>query len=231
MQGRLRYLARIVRSKPRALVSLLFSRPKNKQLAWTKLIVNDMLTLRSRVSICSWLPDPRHDSHSWVSYMTGEPRKWSMAVATLYFVEASCDAEMHEPSDLAPPVTSFCCAECCAAFPTSKALQSHRRTKHKIRAPQRYYAFPNGVCPVCKTCFNTRLRLLAHLSDSRRDKCWKQICEHPSLFAGLNKDQVDEFDAADRTARRQSRQLGHTHVLASGPAIACTGKVVGRVRR
>eukprot|EP00973_Karenia_brevis_P041578 5752862-Karenia_brevis.AAC.1 len=77
---------------------------------------------------------------------------------------------------------------------------------------------------------STRLRLLAHLSDSRRDTCWKLIITSPGDFQKLSEDQVKELDDADCEARREARRAGHTHAIAQGAATTCTGKVVGHVR-
>eukprot|EP00973_Karenia_brevis_P002289 307810-Karenia_brevis.AAC.1 len=99
MRGRLRYLARIVRLRPQALMSLLFSKPGNKRLAWSKLIVEDMRTLATRVSICSHLQHPSLNSKCWVDFMIHQPEKWSLAIATLHFFESRCDST---PSEEAP---------------------------------------------------------------------------------------------------------------------------------
>eukprot|EP00973_Karenia_brevis_P031278 4317486-Karenia_brevis.AAC.1 len=58
MRSRLRYLARLVKTKPLALLSILRSKPRGKQLSWAKLVVDDMRTSRARVSLCSYLPEP-----------------------------------------------------------------------------------------------------------------------------------------------------------------------------
>lgn len=83
MRGRLRYLSRIVKGSPKALLCLLFSTPGNKKLPWTLRIVEDMRTLRHRVSICSRLPDPADDSKLWVDFIKQYHERWSLAVSTL----------------------------------------------------------------------------------------------------------------------------------------------------
>eukprot|EP00973_Karenia_brevis_P003043 417013-Karenia_brevis.AAC.1 len=72
---RLRYLARVARQKPRALLSLLGSNPKKCKLPWTKLITEDLIILRCKVSLCSHLPDPDEDPQSWISFILEDASK------------------------------------------------------------------------------------------------------------------------------------------------------------
>ena len=231
MRARLRYLGRVLRNKPQALLAILAVRVNGQQLAWTKLIISDMLVIRARVSLCSWLPQPALASKKWVDFITTQPDKWSMAVNALFFQDSAYDK-----SGAASPgqvVVQYRCSQCTASFPTSKAMLAHMRSKHGVRCPQRYYSYSDGQCPVCKTCFQTRLRVLAHLSDSRqgRNKCWLCIAENPQNFEQLTENQAKELDDLDRTARREAVRAGHTHVLAKMSAITAAGKMIGHVKR
>ena len=113
------------------------------------------------------------------------------------------------------------------AFRSSKALETHKRVVHGCRSNMRYYAPGSGICSSCGTNFNSRLRLLAHLVDSRRPKCRDRILQSHS--PKLSEAEVSRLDELDRKLRRDARRAGHTHVLASGPATRADGTVVGRV--
>ena len=229
MRSRLRYLARLFSSSPKSLLGLLASRPRGQMLTWSKLILSDLMVLRQRVSLCSRLPDPEEDASAWVEFIRRGPVAWSLAVKTLHFIESACDK--HAMPDLqCQLVCHFRCDACDCAFPTEKAKKAHQRTKHKVLVPQRHYADENGVCPVCSTGFNTRLRLLAHLCDSRRPKCWDRICAQPTNFERLSDERTLELDAADRVSRREARRAGYSHPIAIGPARTEAGKLIGHVK-
>ena len=194
MISRLRYLSRLVQSRPPALLALLSSRPRSTSLAWVQLAVRDMQTLRARVSLCSSLPDPADGPQQWTSFILEDPVRCSLAVNTLHFEESSCDPLPAPKQQDNEAVTQHICSDCSACFATSKALKAHQRTKHGLRAPQRYFANEDGICQVCGTCYNARLRLLAHLCDSRRTQCWTRICTDPRSYSKIQQAQVDILD-------------------------------------
>jgi hypothetical protein len=99
-----------------------------------------------------------------------------------------------------------------------------------------FFACEKDICQVCKTNFNTRLRLLAHLSDSRHGKCRSAILatDNPtlgngSLYVKLSESEVARLDDIDRQARMLARQQGHTHVLAVSSAHTAEGTRCGHV--
>ncbi len=83
------------------------------------------------------------------------------------------------------------------------------------------------MCPVCKTNFHTRLRVLAHLSDKRRTSCSSALVAgaHPRLASEevLRLNQIAE-------AWRNARRDGHTHAIAVMSAVTEAGKRIGHVR-
>ena len=82
----------------------------------------------------------------------------------------------------------------------------------------------DGVCATCGTNFRGRLRLLDHLSDSRRTRC-RDACNSGTV-PKLSKERVEELDELDRVARTFARQSGHSHQV---PALSLSGRVVGRL--
>ena len=135
-----------------------------------------------------------------------------------------------EPSNDACMRCSLCaCDGTAVSFSTFKALQMHQRVKHGIRSPMRAFAAESGICPANGTNFRHRLRLLSHLSDSRRPACRDKCLAPGSTIAALAPDEVARLDALDTAARGAARRAGHTHVLAVGAARRADGSQVGRV--
>ena len=90
------------------------------------------------------------------------------------------------------------------------------RIFHGCRRAMRYYADESGVCANCGSCFNTRLRLLRHLIDTRRTKCADAIVT--SGIPRLTESRVVQFDLADREQRRRAQREGSAHLVVVGPA-------------
>ena len=58
------------------------------------------------------------------------------------------------------------CVTCGARFRGSRALLQHQRTAHGRRCVAKNFAPAHGQCPVCRVVFSTRLRLVAHLTET-----------------------------------------------------------------
>ena len=166
-------------------------------------------------------------------FICDELGKWKTGVNSVFFYSSVCDRDYGRTDTevvlVSPPIS---CPQCCESFPTSKAMLAHSRRVHGSRIPQRFYATGSGDCPVCNSCFLTRLRLLAHLSDSRlaRQQCWTDILANPLEYEKLDESTVLHLDAKDREAKRLARHQGHSHVRAVGQARSGEGKHVGHVQ-
>jgi len=166
----------------------------------------------------------------WHRFILASPKVWADAVSMLYFSESRLDQVAQPSAPIVAVVSTFACDKCETAFASSRALQSHIRIKHKVRCLQRLYAGSSGVCSVCKTIFNTRLRLIAHLSDTRRDKCWCEIRAHPRKYKPLSAELVADLDEKDKVSRPDAQKQGKSHPTAVGSARTSGGKLVGHVR-
>lgn len=230
MRARLRYLKRVLKTAPRALVAILQLKHKTKQMKWVALIIEDMKILRARISAFSKMPDPSVEASTWHRFILASPKAWAEAVAMLHFSESRF-GQVEQPIALTIAVVhTFACDKCGTVFASSRALQSHVRLKHKERCLQRLYADSSGVCSVCKTILNTRLRLIAHLSDTRRDECWSEIRAHPRKYKRLAAELVADLDDKDRVSRRDVQRQGKSHRTAVGSARTASGKLIGHVR-
>ena len=227
MRARLTYLARMLRAQPPALLALLRQRPRGSRSRWLRLISDDMRRLRSLVARCNLLPDPDSDPAAWTQFILSDQLRWKQCVALVHFTDSLCDVRAASPED-AVATREFRCDACGVAFHTHKQLAQHRRIKHGEKCPQRFYAAASGACPVCQTVFGTRLALLSHLCDSRRQRCWTEICRHPGRFVQIPAEEVAVLDALDNEARKRARRQGHSHALATGGCVRADGTPVGR---
>ena len=90
------------------------------------------------------------------------------------------------------------------------------------------YINDSGVCPVCSIVFGSRLRVISHLSDTRRPKCRERVSAGD--FPVLPKSALAKLSDRDRELKRLALREGHTHALASGAAVNAKGHIVGRVQ-
>ena len=150
---------------------------------------------------------------------------WKPAIDTLFFVDSVLDG-CSEPKQLLPAFKCPFCVED-VFFHSNKALDMHQRTSHACRSELRLFAGANAVCQACQTKFSTRLRLLAHLGDTRRPKCSEWLQQHGTM---LTESEVLRLDAIDKKARQVARKAGLTNVPSAAPAVNAKGFAVGRVR-
>ena len=185
--------------------------------------MQDAELLRARCCPLTF-PTPRDDPGQWEALLRDE-RGWSALVSQLCFVESSCDREAHSTPQ-AQGLT-WTCVACALSFASERALKSHRRAKHGERAQIRRY-LRTPVCPCCGTDFVQRLRLLAHVSDSRRPRCREWIL---SNLSPMSEAEVSRLDAEDKRLRREAQRAGRSHHIAVAPARTASGQVTGRVNR
>jgi len=226
-RARLRFLGRILRRQPPQVVAFLSVRHQGKPLPWVTLIREDLRRLRLTVAICSALPDPE-ESEAWCKLILDSPGKWAAAVNCVHFSDSAADTAVAAGPGDDQFALAHGCPECGQRFPTARALGSHRRIKHRVLCEQRHFAPESGVCPACDTQFRSRLRLLAHLCDTRRTCCWDQVRGNSRLR--LAPTLVERLDRDANKARLAAHRSGHSHDLAVGAAIRADGRITGRAR-
>ena len=228
---RLRYVRRLIVSRPLALLSLLGVAFQGKRLPWVQLVLKDLRLMRTAAACCSRLPDPAHDTREWIKFMA-DAVLWKRALHCVTFVDSVFGCELTRQCDQqASAHTQYSCDECRSTFTNAKALAAHKRTKHGVRVEQRYYSNAQGECQVCKSQFVTHQRLLRHLCDGRRTKCWTAIQGDPQRFKRLSEREVACLDDQYRTGKASARKSGHSHELSVKPARTGAGKQVGHVKR
>jgi len=232
VRARLSYLRRVCRHPSQALFLLLTGRVNGKPLPWVAQLISDLTILRKSAELHKTkLPGENAPLLEWLS-LFDTSSAWGDAVAGIYFTH-SCNDKVSS-SGPSTQAHQYVCDICTASenglrpsFATSRALESHKRSKHKQLSEFRFYVDADGKCPVCHTTFNSRIRCLAHLSDRRRTKCAGQI--RAGIFCKIPEATVLQLDLADREARREAQRSGHSHPLAQKPATRHDGRVTGRV--
>ena len=184
------------------------------------------------------LNHPDSDPEAWHQFMFHQHVLFHQYVHQLVFVWSACDRVVDHVRDVQAFNESHCgrgaikCALCPVgaqpSFKSQKALLQHQRCFHGSRNEMRYYADESGICRHCNTNFVTRLRLLRHLTDSRRPVCRDAILAVSSQR--LSEDLVETLDLKDREARRLAQRAGGSHPIACGPARTVAGKCIGHVQ-
>jgi transcription elongation factor Elf1 len=227
-RARLRYFARILRNQPPTLLALLGARPRGKPLPWVALVIDDLSRLRRLVATCAALPCPREHPDAWLSFTLESAARWAQAISVFHYDDSVCD---HVALPGMVLLHEFSCPSCPARFESSRAMLSHSRRKHGTRILQRAFAEANATCQSCGTQFDTRVRLIRHLCDTRRTRCWDAILESPASFRTLSGDALMALDRADTVSRRDAQRAGHSHPIAVGPARTAAGRIIGHAQR
>ena len=243
---RLKYLSRIMHARVPELHALLnATNQKGTAQPWIRLIADDLAVLfRYLPRVFGSLPPPWIDAAPYWRLAGTFPNEWFSIVA-LYHTPFD-DVDMVFPSSIASVqaplnVTSsvspmqFVCNLCDQRFVTDRALQCHKRSKHKTRSEVVQFIGNTSMCTVCGVDFHSRLRLITHLGESRvRSAARGASCK--TLFLASRPVKVDEselhrLNIIDQTARRLARAKGHTHEIASKPARRTKQSILKRPRK
>ena len=221
---RLLYAARLARNGPTSLKALLDSKVKENTMPWMRLLHADLAALYEFLSHkFETLTHPSSHSQPWLDLMIHCPLGWKSLVK-LFVHNHSCfdrDPTLSVIPFAPQPHLCTLCIPRHVAFPTAKALAQHMRIVHGE------FIDASGVCPVCGTNLHTRLRVIAHLSDPRRNIKGRQaLCS--GLFPRLPLSTLSVLDVIDMKERRQARKAGRTHVVAVQPAHRANGRICGR---
>lgn len=107
------------------------------------------------------------------------------------------------------------------------AVENFRR-EHGSRTPMSEFVDENCACRICGTTFQSRLRCIAHLSDTRCSQYRTMILAGGAI--PLSPERVRALDGKDRVARLAARRQGHTQPIAAGAAETSSWRHVGRVK-
>ena len=237
VQARLQYACRLANNdKAAPLKSLLASKPGGKHMPWAVQLASDMQYMYDNSTIGNLVKPAGHTDSmcTWLHVMKHERAEFQACLNEMSFVGSCLDSDVQVSEDGSilsplPGQSIFSCMQCAppVSFFSSKALQSHCRIKHGARSSVPQYINDSGVCPVCSTVFGSRLRVISHLSDTRRPKCRERVLAGD--FPVLPRSVLAKLSVRDRELKRLALREGHTHTLASGAAVNAKGHIVGRV--
>ena len=177
---------------------------------------------------CKTLPHPVDSPNSWVEIMKDETR-WSRITSALFFASSAIDQRAPNVGVAAPTAHEHLCVECDLRFPSSRALKSHNRIKHKCRNPIMEFLDDSGICPACETNFQSRWRCFKHLADPRRQKCATKIRDGNDRR--VSPSEMQKIDEEHRRCVKEARKEGHSQPIASIAARTSAGKLIGHVTR
>ena len=223
------YASRILSTRHIALITVLSLQLKNVRLPWVQTLLEDMVFLHEHASARgTHYPNPRLHPYEFAQLMLNG-NAWRELVKSMHFSWSVLDKNCQTDCSPANLVSLHVCKECTDApgFATNKALMQHRRIAHGYRDPIVSYIDGSGTCPSCQTCFGSRLRCLAHVTDTRRTKCRMYILENN--FSKLSSEKLAALVEIDRTARSLAQKSGRSHAIALGSARTASGKRIGRV--
>ena len=202
-------------------------------MSWIAAIRDDLQELARRLpEKLASLGDPVENAADWQTLIERYPAEWSSLVDLAFARPPVVADEPCVPKARAGAVNlEFVCRTCSAAFATGKARAQHERVKHKRRTYAEDFVGKEPVCPVCAKVFADRLRVVAHLSDTRvRAKHGRPSCTQLLLSGGYPKIQAEVLEAErslNKAARTQARRQGHTRPVVGFGQHACAPKLSG----
>ena len=241
---RLKYLGRLLRAGIPALTAMLSVRGQAGKPTWVDTITSDLCVLQAALpNIFEHMSSPRNDPNSWFRLVRDFPKEWNAIVDQYNEVRDDLQVSIDNAGPFGKVTTSvgeskvssacmmYVCPKCVGvAFEDSKKLGMHMRVKHSMRSSFVSFVPDTSLCPICKTDFQSRLRLLTHLGEKRvRSKARGISCQ--KAFMNSNPAPVDtclleELNARDAAARKVARQAGRTHELAFVSARRTTSHIL-----
>ena len=224
LQRRLLLLASVLRNGASSLVALLsFTGREHVPLPWVRLVRSDLQRIASfHAGRLQELGDPLTNFQEWADLITNYPSEWRQLVRTCFYNSMELDAGSKAKTKAGnwgnQAALAHICLVCDVAFASAKALESHRKAKHKTRAAFSAMVGSSKVCPCCHVEFSSRTRLLAHVSEGRSRGKRRYNC-NSLMAAGLvqtvSAAEMDVALAADTEARTVARRSGHTVPLSA----------------
>ena len=156
LQARLRYLGRLLRTRPAPLWALLQTRIDGQKSAWARQCCSHLVAAWNlSPALTSRLPCPDGNDDVWLEYITSNEHGWSTAVSECCFVSSIVDrgGGGDVPSHTTVARTHRC-VQCNVGFPTTKAPAQHERIKHKKTNPIQRFVCDSPVCARCGICLS-----------------------------------------------------------------------------
>ena len=220
MRGRLRYVGRIVRTRPTTLVAMLSVRVGEPPVPpeWLVRVREDLHYAWKTVAILASAPPPDLEAPFWVGVMKDSER-WAQIVKSVHFFESALDNRAAMKRTIAAALSKSCeCNVCSMKFASERALAAHSQRVHGYRTEWSKRVDDSGVCPVCKATFHTRIRVLNHM---RSSACRNKVGDLPEIPEEI----IERYRKADAAEIRAARLDGRSAPTARRSATSHDGKM------
>ena len=222
---RLTYLSRVAGAELDCLHAALQQRGKfGEKLPWITMITNDLCILKRWFpNKLADLPLPSDDIGPYWRIARDFPHEWKALVRQLCDVEDD-SVKTKRTTDTTIPLSaplSHACDVCDKQFASARQLSCHKWSKHRTRCNIRQVIGDISCCPVCKTDFFSRARLVKHLLEKRvRSRFRAASCRE--LFLRSNPEMVPAdcvqfLETRDAAVAKAARREGHTSLIADRP--------------
>jgi len=202
-------------------------------------VIEDMEVIKSHPSLMSKLaqmPSPKANFGAWVHILKECPAEWAAIVDEYFTCDDDPEFANEKPKDksdekgpktLSPKSTKFLdkgfstfeCSECGKEFASGKQLATHKWKVHRIKSDIRPKIADISVCPVCRTDYHSRARLIKHLLEKRiRSKtrgysCHQVFLQRSARMPEVPKETLAALEARDARMYKEARQQGHTNLI------------------
>ena len=207
MVHRLRYLVRLIRYGPPALIRVVMSQHTWTK-SWVRKVIADLAEFQNKTTNYQHMPSPSTDPDIWFNDIYDNPvayknafvrfqKKWSGKAFIFEDVEG----------DKVAVDSVFACTECSAHFDSEQKLLSHKYKKHNYRNPL-HYKISGTSCVRCGVDYHTRQRLYRHVSRRlEKNACAKHYAEQIEAHAEYDHDWLMEAEKVDKATKLPSRRL------------------------
>ena len=127
MRGRLRYVGRIVRTRPTTLMVMLSIRTGEPPAPpeWLVRVQEDLRFAWKTVALLASAPPPDLEARIWIGVMRDKQR-WAQIVKSVHFFESALDNRAARKRTVAATLSKACvCGVCDKKFASERALAAH----------------------------------------------------------------------------------------------------------
>lgn len=226
-QKRLIYLSRLAGAKFDALHAVLQQKGNHGEyLPWVNMLIDDLCVLKNALpGKLESMPDPRQNLDAYWRLARDHQNEWR-ALVVLYHDVAEDPRNIRKDkrttsrnANHSSPVLE--CGTCGEGFADQRRLATHQWAKHGTKSDIRTYVGDISLCPICKTDFVSRARLIKHLSERRaRAKHRRTTCRQAfmsSVTYRVTDGILLKLESRDKNMYRCARKAGHMHVIAEVP--------------
>ena len=220
---RLKYFSRLARADFDALHAALQSKSRNGDpVPWVSMITRDLCVLRLALpELLAGLPMPDEDMTPYWDIARQCPAEWAAIVAKYNSYEDDFAASAASTLSTSAPHLMHTCQLCKRQFPTDGKLAQHMSAKHGLKCEVRKHIGDISACPVCKTDFQSRNRLVMHLMKKTTKSLHRKVSCRVTFMRmdppEINKNVLARLEKRDAATNRDARRRGHQREMVLQP--------------